>query len=354
MTCLRCTQTYPSGSGPGAGSGWARSRWIALLLCGLAAAGCRKETSQRLVVYCSVDETFGRQVLDAFRAEHDIEVDVIFDTEAGKTTGLVKRIELERDHPRADVFWSSELFNTILLARAGLLEPYDSPAAADIPARYRDPQRRWTAIGLRARVLAFDPSRTPADQVPAKWHDLADPAVAPKLAFANPLFGTTRGQVAAQFALWGPQKATAFLEALRTHGAKMVDGNSAAVREVMQGRAELAMTDTDDVVVANRSGASLKMRYPDLGDGGTLLIPNSIAILRGARHPELARELVDYLVSARVEEMLARSDSKNVPVRAALRKKLGMELPPESNLSYDAIADAMDEAVAAVREHLIR
>ena len=330
-------------------------RWCLIpIACALGVVGCQRDPGPSLVVYCSVDETFGRSVLAAFESESGIDVDVIFDTEAGKTTGLVKRIELERDKPQADVFWSSELFNTIALARQGLLEAYDSAGAADIPARYRDPERRWTAFGLRGRVLAFDPARTPAETVPGRWEQLSDPQHASALAFANPLFGTTRGHVAAMFALWGRERGTAFLQGLATNEARIVDGNSTAVRELVRQHVALAATDTDDVLVANRRGARLEMRYPDLGDGGTLLIPNSVAILAGARHPTPARKLVDYLVSAEVEEMLARSASGNIPVRPALRRKLNMDLPPETKVPYEAVTDAMADAVAAVREILIR
>jgi iron(III) transport system substrate-binding protein len=329
-----------------------------LILAWFAAAalvgGCRKAPDDRPVVYCSVDETFGRAILDRYAGQSGIRPRVLFDSEAGKTTGLFQRIVAEGDDPQADVFWSSELFNTIVLARKGLLEPYASPEADDIPPRYRDAGHCWTAFGLRARVLAYDPQRTSREQVPGFWHELADPPVAARLAYANPLFGTTRGHVAALFALWGRDKAGAYLRNLRANGARMVDGNSTAVRYLLEGRAAFAATDTDDVVVANRGGAELEMVYPDIGDGGTLLIPNSVAILAGAPHPEQARRLVDFLLSAEVEEMLARSDSRNFPVRPALRKRLEMELPPETSLSYDAVVDAMPGAVEAVREILVR
>jgi ABC-type Fe3+ transport system substrate-binding protein len=91
-----------------------------------------------------------------------------------------------------------------------------------------------------------------------------------------------------------------------------------------------------------------------MGDGGTLLIPCSVAILTGCDDVSAARQLVDFLVSAEVERMLAETDSRNVPVRKTLRAQLGMPWPPESKIGFDAVADAMDEAVAAVREILIR
>ncbi len=325
--------------------------------------------SDKLVVYCSVDEAFGRKVLDAYRARTGLPLAIIFDSEAGKTTGLVNRIvrEAESGRPRGDVFWSSELFQTILLGRQGLLEPYEPSSAGDIPTRYRDAQHRWTALAARARVLAYDPravgssprgsseiGTVSSSTVPMRWEQLAEPKFAAHLSIANPLFGTTRGHVAAMFALWGNQRGRKFLTALRNGGVRIVDGNSAAVRDVIAGRTKWAATDTDDVWLAQRSGASLDLVYPDMGDGGTLLVPCSVAIIHGTQHGKEARQLVDYLVSAEVERMMAESDSRNVPVRAALRRELGIAWPPESKVTFDAVADAMDEAAAAVREILIR
>ncbi len=342
---------------------WSYIRMLALVAVLVpAATACRPQADKEaghgspVLVYCSVDERFARDVLDQYQIRATVRVSTVFDSEAGKTTGLVNRIirEAEAGRPRADLFWSSELFNTILLARRGLLEPYDSPAAADIPARFRDTQHRWTALAVRGRVIAFDPNKVARLNIPTRWEELADPRFASDTAIANPLFGTTRGHVAAMFALWGPARGRAFLTALRDGGALICDSNSASVRALIAGRAKIAATDTDDVLIARRSGVPLELRYLDMGDGGTLLVPCSVALIKGSPNTTAARALVDFLVSAEVERMLALSDSGNVPVRASLRSELGIEWPPESKIGFGSVADAMDEAVTAVREILIR
>ncbi len=340
---------------------WGSARACALILT-IGSFGCRQtgdESSPRpasVTLYCSVDEAFSRTVLDQFRKQTGIETKIVFDSEAGKTTGLVKRIVAESrgSGGRADVFWSSELFNTIALARAGLLDPYDPPTAADIPRRYHDEQHRWTALAARGRVIAFDPARIHDDALPARWEQLAEKKFANITTIANPLFGTTRGHVAAMFALWGADRGRAFLTKLHEGGVLISDGNSSAVRAVMARRATLAATDTDDVWLAQRGGASLDLRYLDMGDGGTLMIPCSVAIIKGCRNADAARKLVDFLVSADVERMLAESDSRNVPVRPALRTSLGMPWPAETKIAFDAVADALPQSEQAVREILIR
>jgi iron(III) transport system substrate-binding protein len=171
---------------------------------------------------------------------------------------------------------------------------------------------------------------------------------------ANPQFGTTRGHVAAWFALWGAERAAAFLQDLHDREVIIADGNSSVVRQVIAGNADLGMTDTDDVWVARRLHPSLDLIYADQGDGGTLWIPNTVALVKGAKHPRSARRLIDFLVSADVEEMLARSRSGNIPVRESSRARLGLEWPASGTPDYQRIADHMPAAISAAREILLR
>jgi iron(III) transport system substrate-binding protein len=323
----------------------------------LATCGCRRDAATSAepvaVLYTSVDETFAREVVARYEAKTNRKLALVTDTEAGKTTGLIKRLRLEKNAPRGDVFWSSEQVQTVLLAREGLLAPYAPPTAADIPAEFKDAQNRWTAIALRARVMAIDTARAPTDRRPAKWEDLASAEFAKDTTIANPLFGTTRTHAAAMLALWGPQRFRTFLEQLVAQHAFVADSNGATMRRVLNGDSLWACTDSDDVLVAQGHLKTVEMIYPDMGDGGTLLIPNTVALIANAPHEAGAKQLIDFLVSAEVEEMLARSESGNYPVRAELRARLGKEPPPASHVSADAIADAMPEAVELCRQILI-
>ena len=326
----------------------------ALLMASLTFIGCESK-EERPVVYCSADEEFARQVLAEFKRQTGIEAEVLFDTEAGKTTGLVRRIEAERDRPRADVFWSSEVFNTIRLGEQGLLAPYRPKTADDVAAQFRSPKDFWTGFGLRRRVVAFNTTKLSRAQAPKRWIDLADPKWAGRLLMANPQFGTTRGHVAAMFALWGEDKATDFLKRLRKHGVRLADGNASAVRMVAKGEADLCMTDTDDVWVAQKRGWPIDLVYPSMAEGqGTLYIPNTVAILKGCRHPGAARKVVDFLASAQVERQLANTDSRNVPVRPALMREMHMNSPAAAAVDFKAAADVMPTAIERAQEILLR
>jgi len=317
--------------------------FIGMLSFVVLMAGCKEEPS--VTLYTSVDTPFAREVVAAFEKKTGMRVDIRGDTEAGKTTGLVNRIRAEKNNPQADVFWSSEIFNTIQLADAGLLAEY-RPPADDVPDRYKDPDGYWTAIGLRARVLGYNKDLVKPDALPKTWRRIADKRWDGRLGVADPRSGTTSGHFAAFLALWGEEDYKKFLGELNAvlHG-QLMPGNSTVAENVAKGHIHICATDTDDVYVRQVRDQPIDMIYPDMGDGGTLLIPNSIAMIAGAPHPETARKLIDFLTTAEVERMLAKSDSGNFPVRPALCEELGMKLPPETKLTYKQIAASMNQAV---------
>ena len=113
--------------------------------------------TSRVVVYVSVDEQVARTVLDEFEARSGIEVHLIGDSEASKTTGLVQRLRAEHDAPIADVFWSSEAMQTIALSGEGVLAEYDDVAW---PRSHRDEGGRWFAFSPRPRVTRLRPAAT--------------------------------------------------------------------------------------------------------------------------------------------------------------------------------------------------
>lgn len=279
-----------------------------------------------VVLYCSADSQFARPLLAEFEKQAGITVHALFDTEAGKTTGLVERLRAEKPRPRADVWWSGEVFGTMELAQAGVLAPYKPRAAADIPLPFRGPADLWTGFGLRGRVVAYDPKRVRPEDLPRRWADFSNARYRGRFAIANPQFGTTRGHMATLLANWGDRAFADWLDGLAKNEVRLADGNAHAVQMLLRGQVDLCWTDTDDVYVAQRRGSSIAWVYPDLDSPaphgtripGTLWIPNSVALVKGGPHPKAGRLLIEFLVSAHVEEQLALSDSGNEPVRSAL------------------------------------
>jgi iron(III) transport system substrate-binding protein len=260
---------------------------------------CRQDVRQ-VVVYTSVDQVYSEPILNQFEQETGIEVLAVYDVEAAKTTGMVNRLIAEKQNPQADVFWNGEFAQTIVLRDEGVLVPYGSPNATGIPDAYRDPDAYWTGFAGRARVLLTNTDLVPADRMPDSIQDLLDPAwTGDQLGIAYPLFGTTATQAAALYAQWGAGEGRAFFQALADRDLHVVDGNSVVRDMVADGRLAFGLTDTDDACGAVNRGDPVRIVIPDQGPDqmGTLVIPNTVALVAGGPNPESGKQLIDYLLS---------------------------------------------------------
>jgi len=299
-----------------------RAPSVALFFClfFLPVYGCDRKASagDAVVLYTSVDEPVARPILDEFTKRTGIRVDVRTDTEANKSAGLAARLEAEKSNPKADVWWGNEVFRTIRLADAGVLAPYESPSAKDVPEQFKDPSHLWAGSGLRVRVIAVhvdpksDVNPLPNDSI----QDLSRPELKARIAIANPRAGTTSGHVAALYVLWGDAKAAAFFRALHDNGAKVLGGNGDVAAEVAKGTVWVGLTDNDDVDNMKREGGAIRAVLPDQKTIGTLTIPCTAAWVAGAKHPDPAKKLIDYLLSAEVEKKLIEVKFAGASVRA--------------------------------------
>lgn len=333
-----------------------------LVMAGLTLAGCG-EPREQVVIYVSADDHVARPLLAQFEEESGLEVVARYDTEATKTTGLVNRIRDEAARPRADVLWSSEPFMMAQLADEGLLVAPSADRLRDWPEAWRDPERRWHAFSGRARVIAYAPDRVPADRVPRTWMDLTRSWWKDRLAMADPRFGTTRGHLGAMKRTWDrevmPGYYEAFLEGLSENGIRLLPGGNAAVVEaIASGEADAGLTDTDDVWVAQDRGLAVELVYPrhapdEAPGGGTLVVPNTAALVKGGPNPDAAVRLLEFLLSKEAEIALMQSASRNLPLvhREALEGGLAaqaaaLEVPDPLRVDYGRASRSMDDAVA--------
>lgn len=288
----------------------------------LVTVGCSKEAAKEVVIYTSVDQIFSEPILSDFEKDTGIKVKAVYDVEANKTVGLVNRLLAEKDHPQCDVFWNSEVGRTIFLKQKGLFTPYTSPSAKDIPSQFKDKDNYWTGFAARARVLIYNTNLLKSSDLPKSIFELTEPQWKGKVALGYPVFGTTATHTAALYATLGQEKTEQFLTDLKNNDVVIVDGNSVVRDMVVEGQLPIGFTDTDDVNVAIQAGKPVKMLYPDRDGLGTLLIPNTVALIKDSPHPEEGKRLIDYLLSREVESKLAFCESAQMPMRD------GVKTPP--------------------------
>lgn len=325
------------------------------ILCGLTGiTGCWSAPDREVVVYAALDREFSQPALDQFAEQEKCTVSPKFDIESTKTVGLVNEILAEKNRPRCDVFWNNEILHTLRLQRQGMLEPYRSPQAEQFPESFRSPDGAWYGLAARARVLLVNTDRVPIDQRPDSVSALADPRWKGRTGLAKPLFGTTASHAAVLFAKWGDDRARTFFSAVQEN-AQVLSGNKQVAISVGRGQLDWGLTDTDDAIAEVEAGSPVAIVFPDQGQDqpGTLLIPNTIGIIKGCRHPELARQLIDFLLSETVETQLARGASAQFPLRKDLAERPRVAPSPTPRwmeVDFAAAADKWESAAEFLNE----
>jgi iron(III) transport system substrate-binding protein len=345
-------------------------RWIFVIVA-LAAvavaslAGCASAATSpsgapgEVVVYTSVDQVFAEPVFKAFEAKTGVKVRAVYDAEAAKTTGLVNRLVAETSRPRADVWWSGEIVQTLRLAKQGVLAPYSSPSASVIPANLRDPNGMWTGFGGRARVLLYNTaSKSP---VPASLGDLARPMPGSdvrRIGMSNPVFGTASTQAAILYAAWSPEQARAYYQAIARSGVRVLEGNGDVRDKVVTGELDWGLIDTDDALGAIEKGAPVRVIVPDqdgVGDfGGALVTPNTVGLVAKGPNAANGRLLVDYLLDAKTEQLLVRESWIQFPVRGAPDPRFGAVGITLAPVDWTAAFGMLDRSAADMKDIFLR
>jgi len=308
-----------------------RFAFATTLILALAASGCKKNPtpgagSNRVVLYCSVDDVYARPIIRELEKQTGLKIQAKFDTEATKTLGLASSIRSEKDRPVADVFWSSALLQTLLLDKEGLLQRYKSPAAKDIPTAFKEISGAWTGLGVRSRDIIYHKSLKSSP--PRTLLDLLQPRFKGKVGISNPQFGTGSDWAAALAVRWGVPKTLDFFRALKENGVKVLPGNSVVADRVARGELLAGVTDTDDFLAKTTDIKGAQPMYRNIAGRATaaidgVLVPGTVAMIAGAPNPENARKLIDALVSAQTEKLFAQEMPGVLPLRG--------KLPPGQN-----------------------
>jgi iron(III) transport system substrate-binding protein len=235
-----------------------------------------RSTSERVIAYCAQDQEYAEAVFQDFAKATGIVVRPVFDNEAVKTVGLANRLIAERAHPRCEVFWGNEEMRTRQLAAQRVFRETNG----------------WAAFGYRSRRIVINTNHLSLASAPTSLLELTNEVWRGKVALAYPQFGTTATHFHALRQYWGDERWQAWCRALAANQPLLVDGNSVVVKVVGRGEAWIGLTDSDDIAAGQHEGLPVA---PLPMTAETLLIPNTVAVIRGGPHPEAAQRLFEFL-----------------------------------------------------------
>ncbi len=308
---------------------------VAITLVGLVGCGAKPEAE--VLLYSNQPREFVGPLLSSFHrgVEGKVQPTAKFEV-AGNDQRLVDQLIEAKDRPVADLFWDTGMLDTIRLQKAGMLQPHRWRVEPGYPTGMRASDGTWCGFAARARVLLVntealpDPSQWPKsvdELADPKWHGrcaLANPNGAnPNGANpngANPNGANSRGGTATVHAavirlLKGDAKAAAWFEAVSKNAVVLPDNTAVAIA-VSSGRVDWGLTDSDIAVIERDRLRPVELKFPDQESNqpGTLRIPSTLSIVRGAPHPKAAALLADFLISGKIEDRLSMGDSAQIPL----------------------------------------
>lgn len=324
---------------------------LSLAVISIDRGAFRAVAADPVVVYSALDREFSEPILDAYAKQAGVRVLPKFDVESTKTVGLTNLLIAESVRTRCDLFWNNEILNTIRLKDKGLLAPYHPSQANNLPATFRAKDGTWYGFAARARIILVNTKLVAEADRPKGIKDLLAPKWKGKIGIAKPLFGTTATHAACLFANLGEEKAKAYFRGLKANGVQVLSGNKQVAQAVGSGQIAFGLTDTDDAIGEIDAGNPVAIVYPDReADGlGTLFIPNTLAILKGAPHRKQAEALADHLMSPEIEAALATGPSAQIPLLKSTTTKARVETPKTVHameVDFEAAAKLWDQVAA--------
>ena len=299
--------------------------YCALLASGLV-AGCGNGREPTVIVYCAQDQVYAESLLAEFSRQTGIKARAVFDSEAVKTVGLANRLLAEKNNPQCDVFWGNEELRTRQLAAQAVFRATNG----------------FATFGFRSRRIVVNTNKLSLAQAPRTFTELTNAVWRGRVALAYPMFGTTATHFLALRQHWGEAAWEAWCRALQANKPFLVDGNSVVVKFVARGEAWIGLTDSDEIEAGIREWLSVAAvpLSPE-----SLLIPNTVAVVRNAPHPQEAERLFVFLQSEAVAKRL---------VEAHALEGVGSAPQAVLQVDWDALLKEIEPGTAVMKEIFLR
>ena len=295
----------------------ARSALLLVLAASGSLAACRRDARTPLVLY----SPHGRDLLGLVEKEFERahpEVDVRW-LDMGSQE-VYDRLRSEKANPQADVWYGGP--DTIFARGAGegLLAPY-RPAWADaVTPASRQKDDLYFGLYRTPAMPVYNSKLVAAADAPHEWDDLLDPRWKGKILIRDPLAsGTMR-------AVWGyflsksvretgsPAAGFAWLARLDANTKEYVFNPILMYEKLVRGEGLVTIWDLPDTLLERQRGSPLQYVFPK---SGTPVIDDAVGLVAGCRHPELAKQFIDFLGEKEMQRLAAEKTFR-LPARTDL------------------------------------
>jgi len=283
-------------------------RTAALTVCAFALAS--PMAAQEVNVYSYREPALIQPLMDGFTEQTGIAVNVAF-----LNKGMIERLRAEGRRSPADLVFTTDISRLHSVVSAGLTQPVTEANLTDnIPAAYRDPGNHWFGLTVRARVIYASKARVKKGEV-TSYEDLADPKWQGRICTRSGTHSYMLALTAAYLHHHGEADTLNWLKAVKANLARKPQGNDRAqVKAIWAGECDISIGNTY-YMGAMLSDAeqkewadSVQILFPTFENGGTHINISGVAMAKNAPNPENALAFMEFLTSAKAQEIYAEAN----------------------------------------------
>ena len=175
--------------------------------------------------------------------------------------------------------------------------------AAEIPAKYKDPEGFWTGLDVDFIGIASNKTFLAEKKLkpPQSWEDLTKPVYAGKIVMPNPASsGTGFLDVSAWLQIFGEEKGWAYMDALHKNIGSYTHSGSKPCNMAAAGEFPIGVSFDYRAAKLKADGAPVEAVFPSEGLGWEV---EATAIVKGTKNLEAARKLADFSASREANEL---------------------------------------------------
>lgn len=286
--------------------------------------GGKKGGKKTITVYSPHQNEIINPIVKEFQDRTGINVDVV----TGGTGELLSRVTAESANPGADVFWGGGAES--LEAFADDFEAYVTSEDESIPAEYKSPNNIWTGFSALPMLIMYNEDMVSEADAPSSWKDLLDDQWKGKIAFTDPSkSGSSYTQLVTMLFAYkddGNDGWDFVNDFVANLDGTILSSSSMVPKGVADGEFPVGLTLEESAYRYIAGGAAVNVKYPE---EGTSAVPDGVALIKGAKNTDYAKEFMDFIVGKDVQTMLVEDFN-----RRSIRDDIS---PPEGLIESNEI-----------------
>lgn len=309
---------------------------ILLTACGGSLAD---DDNARLVVYSGRSETLVGPLIEQFKAESGIEVEVRY----GDTAELAATLLEEGENSPADIFFAQEPGGLGVVADAGLLAELPQNILSLVDERFADPNRAWVGVSGRARVIAYNTELLSTDDLPNDMWGFTEPKWKGKIGLP-PTNASFQTMVTAMRQEWGQQETRRWLEGIMANEPVFYEKNTPTVAAVGAGEVEVGFVNHYYLyrfLAEEGEGFPARNYFLPSGGPGSLVLVSGVGMLDSSQNKEQGLAFIEYLLAEQAQTYFS-SETFEYPIASGVQPSVDLVPLDELNaisMDLSALAD---------------